>query len=105
VQVKIFFIIFTNSSDKIQLTFKDNQRPINVDNWSYKARNVVLFNHLDEAPLTMQEHIDRAKTSEIHINKKGTRFKNEQQKAPDQVFYYQLYPETFNKKFFELNWG
>uniref|UniRef100_A0A915N2W9 Uncharacterized protein n=1 Tax=Meloidogyne javanica TaxID=6303 RepID=A0A915N2W9_MELJA len=63
----------------------DDQRPINVDNWSYKARNVVLFNHIDEAPLTMQEHIDRAKTSEIHINKKGTRFKNEQQKAPDQV--------------------
>uniref|UniRef100_A0A915PGU9 Uncharacterized protein n=1 Tax=Meloidogyne floridensis TaxID=298350 RepID=A0A915PGU9_9BILA len=68
-----------------QLVAKNDQRPINVDNWSYKARNVVLFNHIDEAPLTMQEHIDRAKTSEIHINKKGTRFKNEQQKAPDQV--------------------
>ncbi|KAL7076900.1 hypothetical protein ACQ4LE_003662 [Meloidogyne hapla] len=63
----------------------DDQRPLNVDNWSYKARNVVLFNNIDEAPLTMQEHIDRAKTSEIYINKKATRFKKEQQKAPDQV--------------------
>uniref|UniRef100_A0A915LL26 Uncharacterized protein n=1 Tax=Meloidogyne javanica TaxID=6303 RepID=A0A915LL26_MELJA len=76
---------FGAKKHKIVNRLSDDQRPINVDNWSYKARNVVLFNHLDEAPLTMQEHIDRAKTSEIHINKKGTRFKNEQQKAPDQV--------------------
>jgi hypothetical protein len=38
----------------------------------------------------MQEHIDRAKTSEIHVNKKATRFKKEQQKEADQVFNFFL---------------
>lgn len=71
-----------------QLVAKKNEaveRPIDVDNWSYKARNVVLFNHMDEAPLTMEEHIERAKCHEMAINKEATRYKNEQQKLPHQA--------------------
>ncbi|KAL3097484.1 hypothetical protein niasHS_003932 [Heterodera schachtii] len=53
------------------------QRPVDVDNWTYKARNVVLFNHLAEAPLTMGEHIERAKQREMAINREATRFGTE----------------------------
>lgn len=68
-----------------QLVAKRNdegERPVNIDNWTYKARNIVLFNHLDEAQLTMAEHIERAKSQEMVINREATRFKNEQQKLP-----------------------
>ena len=60
-------------------------RPVDIDNWSYKARNVVIFNHMEEAPLTMEEHIERAKHQEMVICKDATRFKQEQPKLPHQV--------------------
>uniref|UniRef100_A0A914I3Q0 Uncharacterized protein n=1 Tax=Globodera rostochiensis TaxID=31243 RepID=A0A914I3Q0_GLORO len=63
-----------------QLVAKRNEavdRPVNVDNWTYKARNEVLFNHLEEAPLTMGEHIERAKQQEMAINREATRFGTE----------------------------
>jgi hypothetical protein len=58
---------------------------MDIDNWTYKARNAVLFNNINEAPLTMEEYIQRAKQNEKIINKDATRFKNEAPKRPDQV--------------------
>jgi hypothetical protein len=71
--------------------FLTGERPVNIDNWTYKARNIVLFNHLDEAQLTMAEHIERAKSQEMVINREATRFKNEQQKLPHAVCNFKIY--------------
>ncbi|VDD93080.1 unnamed protein product [Enterobius vermicularis] len=48
------------------------EKPKDLDNWSYKARNSVLFN-IDEAPLTVEEHIQRQKMNQKVINKEATR--------------------------------
>ncbi|VDN02202.1 unnamed protein product [Thelazia callipaeda] len=44
-----------------------------LDNWSYRARNVVHF-HPEEAPLTLEEHFQRQKADQKVINKSATRF-------------------------------
>jgi len=55
-----------------------DEKPIALDNWTYKARNNLLFNPGDEAPLTKAEYVERLKRSEVIINKKATRIeKNE----------------------------
>lgn len=59
---------------------------MDVDNWTYKARNSVLFNDMDEAPLTFEEYVHRSKQNEKIVNKEATRFKIEQ-KQPNQVVY------------------
>lgn len=60
------------------------ERPIEIDNWAYKARNNVLFN-VDEVPLTMSEYIERVKQNEKIVNKEATRFPHEVLKQPTQV--------------------
>ncbi|KAF1761886.1 hypothetical protein GCK72_010145 [Caenorhabditis remanei] len=62
----------------VQLALKhaidaDDNRPLNVDNWKYKAWNTVLFNP-EGAALTVAEQADAAKKQKTEINKKGTRF-------------------------------
>ena len=60
------------------------EKAMDVDNWTYKARNSVLFNDMDEAPLTFEEYVHRSKQNEKIVNKEATRFKIEQ-KQPNQV--------------------
>lgn len=48
------------------------EKPKDLDNWTYKARNSVLFN-VDEVPLTVEEHIKRQKMNQRVINKEATR--------------------------------
>ncbi|CCD62885.1 Splicing factor ESS-2 [Caenorhabditis elegans] len=62
----------------VQLALKhavdaDDNRPLNVDNWAYKAWNTVLFNP-DGAALTPAEIADAARKQQTEINKRGTRF-------------------------------
>ncbi|KAI1721562.1 nuclear protein es2 domain-containing protein [Ditylenchus destructor] len=59
------------------------EKPLSIDNWSYKARNNVFFK-LEEASLTMAEYIDRVKQNEKVINKEATRFKAEHIQQPHQ---------------------
>uniref|UniRef100_A0A915PIB1 Uncharacterized protein n=1 Tax=Setaria digitata TaxID=48799 RepID=A0A915PIB1_9BILA len=49
------------------------KKPKELDNWSYKARNIVHF-HPEEAPLTLEEHLQREKANQRIINKSATRF-------------------------------
>uniref|UniRef100_A0A0N5AXG3 DGCR14-like protein n=1 Tax=Syphacia muris TaxID=451379 RepID=A0A0N5AXG3_9BILA len=48
------------------------EKPKDLDNWTYKARNSVLFN-VEEAPLTVEEHLQRQKMNQKVINKEATR--------------------------------
>uniref|UniRef100_A0A914WGX0 Protein DGCR14 n=1 Tax=Plectus sambesii TaxID=2011161 RepID=A0A914WGX0_9BILA len=48
-------------------------RPCDIDNWTYTARNTVLFNP-PGAPLTVEEHIRQQKMNQREIRKEGTRF-------------------------------
>ncbi|EGT52249.1 hypothetical protein CAEBREN_21217 [Caenorhabditis brenneri] len=62
----------------VQLALKhavnaDDNRPLNIDNWGYKAWNTVLFNP-EGAALTKAEQAEAAKKQKTEINKKGTRF-------------------------------
>uniref|UniRef100_A0A1I7TBB0 Nuclear protein DGCR14 n=1 Tax=Caenorhabditis tropicalis TaxID=1561998 RepID=A0A1I7TBB0_9PELO len=62
----------------VQLALKhavnaDDDRPLNVDNWKYKAWNTVLFNP-EGAALTVAEQADAAKKQKTEINRRGTRF-------------------------------
>ncbi|TKR77460.1 hypothetical protein L596_018431 [Steinernema carpocapsae] len=50
-------------------------RPNDIDNWSYKARNSILF-YPDGAPLTVEEHMQNSKINQKVINKEATRFTN-----------------------------
>ncbi|VDK20892.1 unnamed protein product [Anisakis simplex] len=51
----------------------NSARPKELDNWTYQARNAVLFD-IEEKPLTMQEHFERQKMNQRQINKQATRF-------------------------------
>lgn len=62
----------------VQLALKhavdaDDNRPLHLDNWKYKAWNTVLFNP-EGAALTPAEQAEAAKRQQTEINKKGTRF-------------------------------
>ncbi|VDK71653.1 unnamed protein product [Onchocerca ochengi] len=59
-------------------------RPKELDNWSYKARNIVHF-HPEEAPLTLDEHLQRQKANQRIINKSATRFPEGMNKEKKQV--------------------
>ncbi|VDN89695.1 unnamed protein product [Brugia pahangi] len=59
-------------------------KPKELDNWSYKARNIVHF-HPEEAPLTLEEHLQRQKANQRIINKIATRFSEEVNKEKRQV--------------------
>ncbi|KAE9553087.1 hypothetical protein FO519_003720 [Halicephalobus sp. NKZ332] len=52
-------------------------KPIALDNWTYKARNSLLFNPGDDVPLTKAEYVERLK-KEIVINKKATRVEKDE---------------------------
>lgn len=71
------------AADEQLLAIKNNElvKPFGNDNWSYTARNSVLFNP-EEAPLTMAEYMERAKQNEKIINKEATRFKAEFSQQP-----------------------
>ncbi|VDM38370.1 unnamed protein product [Toxocara canis] len=58
-------------------------KPKELDNWTYKARNAVLFN-VDEVPLTMEEHLQRQKMNQRIINKQATRFSQQTHMEPRQ---------------------
>jgi len=66
----------------LALTSASRERPNQNDNWTYKARNAVLF-HPEEAPPTMEEFLQRAKQNEKVINKEATRFKHGPMKNPN----------------------
>uniref|UniRef100_A0A915BNJ8 Uncharacterized protein n=1 Tax=Parascaris univalens TaxID=6257 RepID=A0A915BNJ8_PARUN len=59
------------------------EKPKDLDNWTYKARNAVLFD-MDEVPLTVEEHIQRQKMNQRVINKKATRFSEQTRVEPNQ---------------------
>ncbi|KAM3723677.1 Splicing factor [Dirofilaria immitis] len=59
-------------------------RPKELDNWSYKARNIVHF-HPEEAPLTLDEYLQRQKSKQRVINKSATRFPEEINKEKKQI--------------------
>ncbi|CAG9531955.1 unnamed protein product [Cercopithifilaria johnstoni] len=59
-------------------------KPKELDNWSYKARNIVHF-HPEEAPLTLDEHLQRQKANQRIINKSATRFSEEVNKEKRQA--------------------
>ncbi|VDK80596.1 unnamed protein product [Litomosoides sigmodontis] len=59
-------------------------KPKELDNWSYKARNLVHF-HPEEAPLTLDEHLRRQKANQRIINKSATRFSEEINKEKKQI--------------------
>ncbi|KAL4002566.1 Nuclear protein Es2 family protein [Acanthocheilonema viteae] len=60
------------------------EKPKELDNWSYKARNIVHF-HPEEAPLTLDEHLQRQKANQRIINKSATRFSEEVNKEKKQI--------------------
>uniref|UniRef100_A0A0R3RFA0 Nuclear protein DGCR14 n=1 Tax=Elaeophora elaphi TaxID=1147741 RepID=A0A0R3RFA0_9BILA len=60
------------------------EKPKELDNWSYKARNIVHF-HPEEAPLTLDEHLQRQKANQRIINKSATRFSEEVNKEKRQI--------------------
>lgn len=55
-----------------------------MDNWTYTARNTVLF-HLDGAPLTAEERMEQARRNQRVINKAGTRFSEDIKNKPSEV--------------------
>lgn len=61
------------------------EKPPSLDNWSYKARNAVLFD-IDEAPLTLEEYAERENKNKKIINKKATRFDKDFSHKTKQVF-------------------
>lgn len=60
------------------------EKPKEVDNWTYKARNSVLF-HLEDAPLTAAERMEQARRNQRVINKTGTRFSDDIKIKPSEV--------------------
>ncbi|KHN86648.1 ES2 similar protein 2 [Toxocara canis] len=67
----------------VQLRDRRAGKPKELDNWTYKARNAVLFN-VDEVPLTMEEHLQRQKMNQRIINKQATRFSQQTHMEPRQ---------------------
>ncbi|KHJ93821.1 hypothetical protein OESDEN_06258 [Oesophagostomum dentatum] len=77
------------ASADLQLAIKydpevDKDKPKEVDNWTYTARNSVLF-HLEGAPLTAAERIEQARRNQRVINKKGTRFPDDVKNKPSEA--------------------
>ncbi|XGW17936.1 hypothetical protein V3C99_002495 [Haemonchus contortus] len=77
------------ASADLQLALKydpefDREKPKEVDNWSYTARNSVLF-HLEGAPLTAAERIEQARRNQRVINKAGTRFSEDIKNKPSEA--------------------
>lgn len=72
-----------------QFALPDTDRPRNIDNWTYKAHNSVLF-HPDDAPLTSEDVIERKKMNQRVIHKDATRFRENPWKE-------QLKTDTMNK--------
>uniref|UniRef100_A0A8R1DYJ9 Uncharacterized protein n=1 Tax=Caenorhabditis japonica TaxID=281687 RepID=A0A8R1DYJ9_CAEJA len=72
----------------VQLALKhvvnaDDSRPLNVDNWEYKAWNTVLFNP-EGAPLTKEEQAEAARKQQTEINRRGTRFPESSKLKPSE---------------------
>ncbi|EJD76003.1 hypothetical protein LOAG_16964 [Loa loa] len=59
-------------------------KPKELDNWAYKARNIVHF-HPEEAPLTLDEHLQRQTANQRIINKSATRFSEEVSREKRQI--------------------
>ncbi|KJH46794.1 SH3 domain protein [Dictyocaulus viviparus] len=59
-------------------------KPKEVDNWTYTARNSVLF-HLEGAPLTAEERMEQARRNQRVINKAGTRFPEDMKNKPSEA--------------------
>ncbi|VDL79229.1 unnamed protein product [Nippostrongylus brasiliensis] len=77
------------ASADLQLAIKydpeaDKAKPKEVDNWTYTARNSVLF-HLEGAPLTAAEQMERARRNQRVINKVGTRFPDDIKNRPSEA--------------------
>uniref|UniRef100_A0A183F330 DUF3108 domain-containing protein n=1 Tax=Heligmosomoides polygyrus TaxID=6339 RepID=A0A183F330_HELPZ len=62
----------------------EKAKPKEVDNWTYTARNTVLF-HLDGAPLTAEERMEQARRNQRVINKAGTRFSEDIKNKPSEA--------------------
>ncbi|RCN39998.1 hypothetical protein ANCCAN_14076 [Ancylostoma caninum] len=77
------------ASADLQLAIKydpeiNRDKPKEVDNWTYKARNSVLF-HLEDAPLTAAERMEQARRNQRVINKTGTRFPDDIKIKPSEA--------------------
>ncbi|CAJ0598808.1 unnamed protein product [Cylicocyclus nassatus] len=77
------------ASADLQLAIKydpevDKEKPKEVDNWTYTARNSVLF-HLEGAPLTAEERIEQARRNQRVINKTATRFPQDVKIKPSEA--------------------
>ncbi|KAK6743310.1 hypothetical protein RB195_010520 [Necator americanus] len=62
----------------------DKDKPKEIDNWTYTARNSVLF-HLEGAPLTAAESVEQARKNQRIINKAGTRFSEDMKVKPSEA--------------------
>ena len=57
----------------IQMNLILSEKSKTLDGWKYTARNALIFNPVDEAPLTNAELVERMQMNEIVINKEATR--------------------------------
>ncbi|VDM58210.1 unnamed protein product [Angiostrongylus costaricensis] len=77
------------ASADLQLALKydseaDKAKPKEIDNWTYTARNSVLF-HLEGAPLTAEERMEQERKNQRIINKSGTRFPEDIKNKPSEA--------------------
>lgn len=77
------------ASADLQLALKydseaDKAKPKEIDNWTYTARNSVLF-HLEGAPLTTEERVEQERKNQRIINKTGTRFSEDIKNKPSEA--------------------
>ncbi|KAJ1370108.1 hypothetical protein KIN20_031761 [Parelaphostrongylus tenuis] len=77
------------ASADLQLALKydseaDKAKPKEIDNWTYTARNSVLF-HLEGAPLTAEERMEQERKNQRIINKAGTRFPDDVKNKPSEA--------------------
>ena len=89
VRLALFTHFFSFFSRRIK-SHLFSEKPKDLDNWSYKARNTVLFNP-EEAPLTVEEHIQRQKMNQRVINKEATRLPYGNHNGPAQVGYFLIF--------------
>ncbi|PAV85042.1 hypothetical protein WR25_04484 [Diploscapter pachys] len=73
----------------VQLALRYNpeaasEKPRDLDNWSYRAVNTVLF-QIEGAPLTDAEKIELAKKNQRVINKNATRFPEDTKVKPSEI--------------------
>ncbi|KAK0416592.1 hypothetical protein QR680_012578 [Steinernema hermaphroditum] len=66
---------FIKDADKqlVAAKVENGPRPNDIGNWTYKARNSLIFNP-EGAPLTLKEHMENSKMNQKIINKNATRF-------------------------------